>query len=212
VAEKLMVALYVAGFIITTVGTFLYVRVLWRNDAARLRVASQMAWLSANIVFMMTGTKMAAIFCGYCGMLNLLIIVVGLVRRRVVWVRSQDLTCVVAVAVCLSGYFAFNEYLVLVTLLAVLANQVATWPTYQNAWLGGEKTVAMFMAAITANVAAVVSEWILNGFSLIGMAGMLVAIFGNIILTGLTFYRHIAVTKRSVVVLDAEPKLGGANA
>lgn len=211
-AEHLMIALYVAGFVVTTAGTVLYVRVLWRNDQARLRVASQVAWLSANTVFMLTGTKMAAIFCGYSGALNLLIIVVGVTRRRHIWMRNQDLPCMVAVAVCLGGYSVYSAHLMAVTLLAVIANQVATWPTYQNAWHGGEKTVAMFMATVGASSAAAVSEWILNGFSLMGMAGVLTAIAGNIILVGLTLYRRLASLEAANSIPEMTPELSTANA
>lgn len=207
-----MIALYVLGFVITTTGTLLYVRVLWRNAAATTRVASQMAWLSANLVFMLTGTKMAAIFCGYSGALNLLIIVVGLTRRRAIWVRSQDLACVIAVATCLGAYLAFHEHLMVVTLLAVIANQVATWPTYQNAWMGGEKTPAMFMATVAACGSAAVSEWILNGFSFIGMAGVLTAIAGNVILSGLVMRRRFTNADVIAITPEATPELSRAAA
>jgi len=212
VAENLMIALYVTGFVVTSVGTALYVRVLWQNDQATLRVASQVAWLSANTVFMLTGTKMVAIFCGYSGALNLLIIVVSLLRQRHIWVRNQDLPCIVAVAACLGGYFVYSEQLMFVTLLAVLANQVATWPTYQNAWAGGEKTIVMFMSVVASSGAAAVSEAILHGFSFIGMAGVLTAIAGNITLTCLTLYRRLATVGATRSIPEALPELAGASA
>lgn len=211
-AEKLMFILYIVGFVITTVGTLVYVWVLWKDDQARLRVASQVAWLSANMVFMLTGTKFVAIYCGYSGALNLLIIVVSLLRRRSIWVRNQDLPCIVAVAACLGGYFVFNEYLMFVTLLAVIANQVATWPTYQNAWAGNEKTAFMFMMTVVACSAAGVSQWVLNGFSFIGMAGVLTAIAGNILLVNLTLYRRLTTTKATNTRTEARLELSGASA
>jgi hypothetical protein len=190
-------------------GVLQYVRAIL-GQGTKPRMASWMAWLTANSVFMYIamseGAYLAAAINGAGVLGNVLVIVAS--QKKKVPMRPADLTdwsCLAVSLLCIVLMAVMVEHKTAGALLAITANLVATAPTFRHAWRRPrEEAWQLFAANATANGLGVAGIIIATGEEFTTMAGPLISTLGNLALVGITAGRGLLVAVENEVVHDVE--------
>lgn len=189
------------SFVLACVGTGISLYGAWqyflgilRGDT-RPRLASWIAWLSANSVFtavaFLEHAYMAAAINGLAALANATILTVSLVRRQGQKPSgATDWSCLIAASACLLMQVIFPEHQLLGAVLAMVANATASWPTIVHAWhRPKEESWQFFTANIAAGGLSSASIVLTSGFGLVALAGPLMTMIGNTVMTSITVGR-----------------------
>lgn len=161
----------------------------------RPRLASWIAWLSANSVFtavaFLEHAYLAAIINGLAAAANAAILVISIARRQGEKPTGRtDWSCLVAASACLLMQVLFPKAQLLGAILAMAANATASWPTIVHAWhRPKEESWQFFTANIAAGGLSSAGIALTSGFGLVALAGPLMTMIGNIIMTSITVGR-----------------------
>jgi hypothetical protein len=149
------------------------------------RMASWVAWLTANTVFSVVafhnGAYLAVAINGIAAFTNLLVIVAS-VKQRVSMKPGDtiDWSCLIMAIICIVIVVAIPGDKTLGALFAMVANVVATIPTLRHAWTRpNEETWQLFAANGFANGLSLMSILLVSGFEFTSVAGPLMAVIGN---------------------------------
>lgn len=172
-------------------GTFIYGVHTWRRKN-KPRMASWLAWAVTNSVFAWLAyahdAYWPAAFSAVAATLNYAVLFVCLIRQRGSFKRV-DVGCLVAVAACLV-LIAGSASDLAIAWMSIVANLIATAPTFHNAWRHAQhETWHLFGANALANLLGVLSAGSVDDFTKI--AGPLVGLSGNLALTAIIFYRRL---------------------
>jgi hypothetical protein len=179
---------------ISLYGALQYFLGILRGDT-RPRLASWIAWLSANSVFTAVAffehAYLAAIINGLAAAANAAILIVSLARRQGQRPTGMtDWSCLTAASACLLMQVAFPKYQLLGAILAMVANATATWPTIVHAWhRPKEESWQFFMANIAAGGLSSAGIALTSGFGLVALAGPMMTVIGNVVMTSITVGR-----------------------
>jgi hypothetical protein len=171
------------------IGTFIYSIHTWQRKN-KPRIASWFAWAVTNTVFAWLAYSheayWAASFSAVAALLNYTVLFICLLRRRGSFKRA-DVLCLLVVAACL-GLIATSASDLAIAWAGIVANLIATVPTFNNAWKHyRHETWHLFGANALANLLGVLSAGGFDDFAKI--AGPLVGMSGNIALTSIIIYR-----------------------
>jgi hypothetical protein len=189
--RMLSVMLACVGAGISLFGVSQYFRSILHGDT-RPRMASWIAWLSANAVFcviaLLGHTYLAVAINGVSALANLAIIVVSMAQRQGQKPSGiTDWSCLASALVCLLVLAIFPDNKALGASLAMAANVIATWPTIVHAWhRPREEAWQLFAANAAANGLAFMGVATTNGLKLSAVAGPMMAVLGNVSLTMIT--------------------------
>lgn len=172
-------------------GTFIYGIHTWQRKN-KPRVASWLAWAVTNTVFAWLAYSheayWAASFSVVAALLNYAVLVICLLKRRGSFKRA-DIACLVMVAACLA-LIAISASDLAIAWAGIVANLVATIPTFNNAWKHFKhESWHLFGANALANLLGVLSAGSFDDFAKI--AGPLVGMSGNVALTFIIVYRKM---------------------
>ncbi|MDN5274279.1 MAG: hypothetical protein JWP06_180 [Candidatus Saccharibacteria bacterium] len=171
-------------------GTLIYGAHTWQRKN-KPRVASWLAWAVTNTVFAWLAYSheayWAAAFSASAATLNYSVLIICVVRRRGSF-QGIDAVCLAAVAVCLLLVTTSANDLTLAW-VSVVANLIATAPTFHNAWRHARReTWHLFGANALANLLGVLCAGGFDDFAKI--AGPLVGMSANIALTSIILWRR----------------------
>jgi hypothetical protein len=159
------------------------------------RMASWVAWLTANVIFAITalhmGAYLAATIDGIAALTNAAVIAVS-VRQRVD-VKPGDITdwsCLMLSIICIVVITIIPQEKTMIAALAMVANLTATIPTFRHAWTRPkEETWQLFAANGFAGGLGFIGVLLASGFSIVSLAGPLMAMAGNLGLVAITVGR-----------------------
>lgn len=187
-------------------GVLQYVRAILYGGT-KPRMASWVAWLTANSIFTIIAFQQEAVLAGAINIVaassNALVIAISVKKKvRMKPADSIDWACLVASIVCVSAVFLVPEDKMLVALLAMVANIIATTPTFRHAWSKPhEEAWQLFAANASASALGVAGIIMVSGVELASIAGPLIAMLGNMTLVGITAGRKwLVVSGRREVV------------
>lgn len=205
----LSIALACVGAGISLYGIFHYLNGILRHGT-QPRMASWIAWLTANTVFAAValgeGAQLAAAINAIAALSNALVIVASLSRG--VGARPTDMidwSCLVMSLVCIAICVIFPENKIMGALLAMTANVVATIPTLRHAWhKPKEETWQLFAANACAGGLSVGGIVLVGGFEFITAAGPLMTVIGNLSLVLITAGRGWLLRTEKELVEDIQ--------
>lgn len=166
------------------------------KDGTQPRLASWIAWFIANVVMMFMalshGAHEAAIFDGLSALGNAAILVAAAIKRAGQKPSgSMDWTCLAVAGSCSLVNATFPHMAMVGAGIAMFANLVATWPTMVHAWEEPRaETWQLFAANAAASLLGVIGVGASGGFSVTTIAGPLVAMIGNTMLTAIVLGRR----------------------
>lgn len=206
---SLVLACISAGISLYGAGRYFYG--ILKGDT-RPRMASWIAWLTANTVFtaiaFLDHAYLAAVINGLAAAANAAVLGVSASKRQ--GIRPQgmiDWSCLIAATVCLAIPLLFPENKLLGALLAMIANATATWPTVLHAWSRPrEETWQLFAANAVAGGLSFVGIALETGMSLATLAGPLMTIIGSGGLVLITVGRGI-ITRAKEEIMEVEELL-----
>ena len=171
------------------IGTCIYGVHTWKRKN-KPRIVSWVAWAITNTVFAWLAYShdayWAASFSAIAALLNYSVLIICIVKRHVEYRRS-DIFCLVAVFACLA-LVAVSVDDFAVAWAGIIANLIATAPTFHNAWKHfRHEGWHLFGANALANLLGVFSAGSFDDFAKV--AGPLVGMSGNIALTLILVYR-----------------------
>jgi hypothetical protein len=171
-------------------GTLIYGTHTWRRKN-KPRIASWLAWAVTNTVFAWLAytheAYWAATFSAAAATLNYGVLVICLMRRRGSF-KAADMACLATVFACLL-LIATSASDLAIAWAGIVANLVATAPTFHNAWRHARhETWHLFGANAIANLLGIFSAGGIDDFTKI--AGPLVGMSGNLVLTSIILYRR----------------------
>jgi hypothetical protein len=187
--------LAVLGALISLWGTAKYMVEIGRGRT-QPRLASWIAWGTANLVLMavgfLNGNVLAGVFNGVGALGNISVLLLSAVKRAGERpAGTTDWTCLVTSGLCLSAIVAFPHMWQLDACLAMTANVVATWPTIQHAWhRPREEAWQLFAANSGANALGLTGVIASGGMVLCNIAGPLISMLGNLALVMITVGRN----------------------
>lgn len=165
-------------------------------EGTRPRMASWIAWCTANTVFTFAaiseGAEWAARLNGFSAATNLIIIGIGLGKAgSKLWPKDWiDWACLVSSIICVVVTVA-SPVKELGVITAMLANVIATIPTLRHAWSKPhEETWQFFAANVGAGSLSVIGVVMANGLSIGTIAGPLMITLGNASMLLITFCRR----------------------
>jgi len=190
----LSIALACIGAGISFYGVLQYVNGILHHGT-KPRMASWVAWLTANSIFTIIALQesawLAAAINGAGVLANALI--VGMSMRKKVPMKPVDgidWACLVISVACVTLILVLPENKVAVALLAMAANLIATTPTFRHAWAKPrEETWQLFAANAVANGLGTAGVVLVSGLEFVAMAGPLVSTLGNVALVSITLGR-----------------------
>lgn len=181
------------GVSVSLYGVFTYLRGILK-DGTQPRMASWVAWFTANTVFAVVafadGAYLAAGINAISSITNAAIIGASL-KQRVNprpgdWI---DWACLTSSILCVA-VTVFSPAKELGTITAMLANVIATIPTIRHAWAKPqEETWQMFAASAGAGGLGLVGVIMVSGVDFVSIAGPLMTCLGNTGLVLLTVGR-----------------------
>ena len=201
------VVLACVGAGISVFGIIQYLRGIMFGGT-RPRMASWIAWLTANGIFtiiaLQEGSWIAVAINSVSVITNILVI--GASMKRRVSLRPDDAidwSCLIASVTCVAVIIMIPENKLLVALLAMAANIIATTPTIRHAWSKPrEEAWQLFAANVFANSLGVVGIILVSGVELIAVAGPLIATLGNLGLVMVTVGRGWIVATEKELAKD----------
>jgi len=188
------------------------------KDGTQPRLASWVAWLIANLVMMCMalshGARGAAIFDGLSALGNASILVAAAVRRAGQKPSGgMDWTCLVVAGGCSLVNASFPHMAMVGAAIAMFANLVATLPTMVHAWQEpSAETWQLFAANACASLLGVIGVGAGGGFKLTTIAGPLVAMIGNTMLTAIVLgrrYRHEISSELAMIQAEVAEEVAG---
>jgi hypothetical protein len=190
-----MVYLAWIGSAISMVGTARYIIGIVK-DGTQPRLASWIAWFVANAgmtaMAVLTNSHMAIFFNALAAAGNLAVLVISGARR--VGEKPDggaDWVCLATAGVCTTIIIVCPHWSVVGSLLAMAANLTATWPTASHAWKQPfAETWQLFAANAGASLLGLLGVAAGGGMQITTIAGPLVAMCGNLALTGITLGRR----------------------
>lgn len=205
----LSIALACVGAGISFYGVLQYVKAIM-GAGTKPRMASWVAWLTANSVFtyiaVSEGAWLAAAINGAGVLANGLVIITSAKKR--VSMRPTDMTdwaCLAVSLLCIAMIIIMAENKTAGALFAIAANLVATAPTFRHAWhKPREEAWQLFAANSTANGLGVVGIIIATGPEFVTMAGPLISALGNLALVGITAGRGMFMAVEQEIIRDVE--------
>lgn len=176
------------GVSVSLYGVFTYLRGIIR-DGTQPRMASWVAWCTANTVFTIValgeGAWLAVAINGISSITNVIIIATSL--RNGVKLRPGDWidwACLVSSVLCVA-VTVVSPAKELGAITAMMANAIATIPTIRHAWSKPhEETWQFFAANVGAGSLSVAGVVMASGLSFGSIAGPLMVVIGN---TGMLF-------------------------
>jgi hypothetical protein len=178
------IALACVGAGISLVGVFQYFVGIVKGGT-RPRLASWIAWMTANAVFtavaLMDHSYLAASINGIAGLCNVAIIAAALAKKQGDKPQgTTDWSCLASSLACLLMLVLFPENKLLGAYFAMCANALATWPTVVHTWQRPrEETWQLFAGNSSANILGLVSVILGSGFHLATAAGPLMGTIGS---------------------------------
>lgn len=190
-------------------GVLQYVRAILAHGT-KPRMASWVAWLTANSVFtyiaMSEGAWLAAAINTAGVFANILVIVAS--AKKNVSMRPVDMTdwsCLLVSLLCIMLMLLMDDNKTAGALFAIAANLVATTPTFRHAWhKPREEAWQLFAANATANGLGVIGIIIATGAEFTTLAGPLISTLGNLMLVGVTAGRRLFVVVENEIIRDIE--------
>jgi hypothetical protein len=176
---------------ISLVGVTHYLIGIMRHGT-KPRMASWVAWLTANGVFtaiaLQDGAYIAAAINGMGVATNISVIMASALRKVDMKPSdAMDWWCMLVSVACIGSVLIVPDNKILAATLGMVANLVATAPTFRHAWKKPhEETWQLFAANAFANGLGVASVALANGVELVVIAGPLVATIGNATLVFIT--------------------------
>jgi hypothetical protein len=166
------------------------------KDGTSPRLASWIAWLIANTLMMYMafqgGATSAGVFDALSALGNAGVLLASVIKRTGQRPSGQtDWVCLgIAGSVSLVNA-AFPQLAMVGTVLAMFANLVATWPTMVHAWQEPyAETWQLFAANAGASFLGVIGVSGGASMKITTIAGPLVAMIGNVTLTGIALGRR----------------------
>jgi hypothetical protein len=171
------------GVSVSLYGVFTYLRGIIK-DGTQPRMASWLAWFTANTVFTFVAfgqdAYLAAAINGISSVTNAIII--GLSLKKKVKLRPGDWidwACLISSVFCVV-ITVMSPVKELGVLTAMLANLIATIPTIRHAWSKPhEETWQFFAANVGAGSLSVLGVIMQSGLSFGSIAGPLMVVIGN---------------------------------
>ena len=189
------------------VGQYFYSTLKGRTQP---RIASWVAWLTANSVFttiaFLEHAYLAAIINGLAALANAAVLIASAIRRQ--GTKPQGITdwsCLIAASICLLIQVLFPNNQLLGAILAMIANATAPWPTVVHGWhRPDEEAWQLFAANMAAGGLSLTGVAIESGFSLVTAAGPLMTVIGNLTLVLITVGRRWTICAEEEIIEELQ--------
>lgn len=206
---NLEITLACVGAGISLVGFIQYLNGIMCHGT-RPRMASWIAWLTANMIFSIVAFHeqawLAVAINGVGVVTNILVVIAsGIKKVPMKPADAIDWSCLIASIICIGVMVTIPDMKLLAAMLAMVANLVATIPTFRHAWTKPyEETWQLFAACVIANSLGIVSIVLSSGLEMVTLAGPLIATLGNASLLLMTTARKWVVVVEKEVIADVQ--------
>lgn len=180
------------------------------HHGTRPRMASWIAWLTANSIFTIVAFQeqawLAVAINGMGVVTNLLVVATSRSKKVPMKpVDAIDWSCLFASVICVGVIVFIPDMKLFAAMLAMVANLVATVPTFRHAWSKPhEETWQLFAANAVANGLGIISIAVSSGAEMATLAGPLVSTLGNTALVMITAARKWVVAVEEEVITDVQ--------